>query len=186
MKRRIITSLALILAVTTAAVVYQSFLFKRLSASLHRQADIIAEGYQTLVTDDLQPLQEEFPFTASQAKTAKRITDASTELAEAEALEDKLKGISMLQLSLVTFLTSVTAEQPFVKDGRLVHLQKEMGERGDMRELLRDYNTTALRWNNAVQSELGSLTAQVGGNGRSLLPYLRFDGEQEFVTIVEL
>lgn len=165
---------------------YEQVLLGRLAATLQEQTALISAGYQSLITKNLEPLATQNEMNDQQKRILTRIDEFSTALETSESLEEKIQNISMLQVALVSFVKSVTVEQAFVKDAHFVYVQKEMGERGDMRELLRDYNTSALRWNNTIQSDIGSLTSQMDGSQRNLLPYLRFDGEQEFVTVVEL
>lgn len=186
MKKKLASFLVLAVAVTGGIVLYEQMVFRRLAAQLQAQADTISAGYQALATENLLPLAQEHDLTPAQERIAERIEETRAELAAAGTLEQKLQGISTLQVALVSFIKTVTADQTFVKDPLFVHLQKEMGERGDMREHLTAYNTSALRWNNSLQSEVGSLTSRLDGTERNLLPYLRFDGEQEFVTIVEI
>jgi len=186
MKKRLITFLCLTLLAVGGVVVYEQVLLGRLATTLEEQTALIGAGYQSLITKNLNPLATEYEMDDQQRRVLKRIKEFSTSLETSESLEEKIQHISMLQVALVSFVKSVTAEQAFIKDPNFVYIQKEMGERGDMRELLSNYNTTALRWNNTVQSDVGSLTSQIEGSDRNLLPYLRFDGEQEFVTIVEL
>lgn len=186
MKKRLLIILTLVILVVAGVILYEKVILGQLSAQLESQTTEIAQGYQTLITDDLNAVARTNTLNDQQQRILTRINENSSALTTAETLEEKIQNISMIQIALVSFVKTVTADQPFVKDTHFVHLQKEMGERGDMRELLKEYNTTALRWNKTVQSDVGSVTSQIDGSKRNLIPYLRFDGEQEFVTIVEL
>lgn len=186
MKKKITSLLVLTVAVAGGVIVYEQMLFKRLAAQLQEQTDTIAEAYLSLSTTHLLPLEERYELAQDQREAIERVESQMANLEAAATLETKLQHISLLQVGLVDFIETATVEQPLVKDASFVHLQKEMGETGAIRENLSLYNTLALRWNRALQSEVGSVAARMGGTSENILPYLRFDGEQEFVTIVEL
>lgn len=186
MKKKIASFLVLAAMITGGVIVYEQMTFKRLAAKLQVESETIAAGYLALASENMLPLTQAYELTPTQEKIAERVKEDKAKLEQADTLEERLQNISKLQVALVSFIKSVTADQPLVKDSDFIELQKEMGERGEMRTHLTAFNTTALRWNNGLQSEVGSLAARIGNTSRNVLPYLRFDGEQEYVTIVEL
>lgn len=186
MKRSLASFFVLLVIVVAGAVLYEQVSFKRLGAQLAEQTSAIGEGYAALVTDNLLPLRDAYPLTASQRSIMERAERGMERLQESDTLEEVLESIGTLQTALAGFIGTVTADQAFVRDERFIRLQQEMSERGDMRELLNAYNGTALRWNNGLRRTVGSVAAGLGKPSDDLLPYLRFDGSQEYVTIVEL
>lgn len=186
MKRSLASLFVLLAIVAAGAVLYEQVSFKRLGAQLEEQTGAIGEGYAALVTGSLLPLSDAYSLTASQRSIMERAESGIERLRGSETIEQVLESIGMLQTALAGFIGTVTTDQAFVRDERFIRLQQEMSERGDMRELLNAYNSTALRWNNGLQRTVGSVAAGLGKPSDNLLPYLRFDGSQEYVTIVEL
>lgn len=186
MQKRLAAILALALAVAGGIVAYEHVVMARLTSTLDEKTGAIATGYIALVENNFLPLAETHRLTEPQRSLMQRVADTRRQLEEEAELEERIRIISLLQTALVNFIQTASPEQSFIKDARFIRLQKEMGERGDMRALLQEYNDTVLRWNNGMQSAMGSLLFSSGDGSRHLLPYLRFDGGQEFVTVVEL
>lgn len=186
MKKRIASLLVCAVAVGGGVIVYEQLLFKKLAAHLEEQTAAIAAGYGTLAVETLTPLKERQTLTTEQERLADRATNLAEEIDTPASLQEKIQRISTLQMTLVSFSKSAHATSDLANDPAFIRLQEEMGERGSLRGQLNDYNTTARRWNNSLQSDVGSVTMRLNGGNSSLLPYLRFDGEQEYVTTIQL
>lgn len=181
MKNRAVIPVVTLAVIAGATVGYQYWLLQKLSAQASKQTQTIIEGYSTIVSEYIDPQTE---ISNDQQAFAERIHAILADLPKATTLEEKLNGISNLQTELTGFVQATPVEKQH--DPAMKQLSQEMGERGEIRALLQEYNTTALRWNTTVQGNIGSVAASVGGIDQNALPFLRFDGEQEFVTEVSL
>jgi hypothetical protein len=187
MRKKIFILFVLACLVVGGGFLYEHLLFEKLSAELETQTKTITLGYNSLVTTEALPLSQRFELNTVQNRLIQRIKGLNEELKEDLPVASRIEKISALQTSLSQFVTAMPEGHPeIVTDASFAHVQEEMGERGHMRPFLEDYNSLALKWNRGLQSELGSLTAGMREEGTGLLPYLRFDGNQEYVPVIGL
>lgn len=186
MKKRTASLLVLCIAVC-AIFAWQYVSFLRMQGALERETAAIADGYAVIIEQHVKPLEASHPLSDAQTKLIRDMDTLSVALTEKKAsIADTVQAISNLQRALTRFSTSAANSPVIAADPSFAQLQKEIGERGTIRSLLSDYNATAAKWNHGVQSELGSVVSRIGGSDRSILPFLRFDGEQEFVPVISL
>lgn len=158
-----------------------------LRGELEHQVAAIAEGYTTMVREDVEPLETAYDMDATQTRILAQMKKASELLTEGNlSIEDQIQTISELQRALSRFSTAIADSPDIAVDPSFAHIQTQIGERGEIRALLTDYNATVAKWNHGIQSELGSVLGRIDSSGRSILPYLRFDGEQEFIPVISL
>lgn len=184
MKNRAVISVIALAAVAGATVGYQCWQLQRLSIQAHEQTQAIMEGYSDIVSEYVVPLMGNAAISPEQEAYARRVKAILSDVPSAATVEDALNGISNAQAELTGFVRA--APVTLQSDPAMRQLTQEMGERGEIRTLLQEYNTTALRWNTTLKGIIGSVAAAVGGIEQNPLPFLRFDGKQEFVTEVSL
>lgn len=158
-----------------------------LRGELEHQVAAVAEGYTTMVREDVEPLASAYDMNETQTHILTQMKNASALLTEGNlSIEDQIQTISELQRALSRFSDAVEHSPDIAADPSFAHMQMQIGERGEIRSLLSEYNATAAKWNHHIQSELGSVLERIDNSGRSILPYLRFDGEQEFIPVISL
>lgn len=166
---------------------YQYMVFSRIRANLEEQSKEIADAYVTLVQEDVVAIQDTFELTALQERMVTRLEDTVTSLkTEDMTVDTRVQAIGSLQATLHQFSSSFETNEEVLRDPHYGHLQESIGETGEVKDLLQTFNTTAARWNNGIQSEVGSILGRVDGSNRQILPYLRFDGGSEFVPVISL
>lgn len=186
MKKRTASILVLFVAVC-GVFLWQYISFRSMRGQLEEVTAAIAEEYIAIVNEDVLAIESAHDLSAAQTRLVKHLKEASLNLEQEDmSLESTTQAISDLQRTLARFSTSVSTSSDIASDPSFSHLQTQIGERGEVRELLSDYNAIAVRWNRGIQSELGSVLGRFDGSDRSILPYLRFDGEQEFVPVISL
>lgn len=186
MKKRLLLFLLLIVGASVAVVTYHQYSMRALATELQEQTRVVAQAYQTVVKENVSPLKKTYELTRSQENIVTRIEALAAELQEETSAADTVHAISALQIALVNFIQSVPAEQPMAEDPLFMHLRHVMSERSPLSPLLTAYNSLAIRWNTNLQSNMGSLAGSISSDHRSLLPFLRFDGQQEFIPVVQL
>jgi hypothetical protein len=82
-------------------------------------------------------------------------------------------------------LLSVAGERSSA-DAGLRRLQSALGDRGELAVLIAEYNAMARAWNTRGFSIASSLAASVTGEAPQQLPYLRPDGVQDDVLLIEI
>lgn len=182
--KKIVTLLVAIAVITGGVVLWQRFSFGGLSAKLQQQTDTIAAEYTKLVESDVLGVARAHKLTAAQVRLVERMKSSVSAFSGSLSLQDKIQQISMLQAALVNFTQST--DSTLTSDPQFQHIAEEISERSSIRETLRSYNDTAARWNARIQSGLGSLTGQLDSVKRTILPYLRFDGQQDFVPVITM
>ncbi len=165
---------------------YDRYQLTILSETLMKNTATIVKGYEELVDSTIVPLQKNNTLTEKQALAAAHLAALRTTLANEKQISVVVSLIHDVQLSLVAFLRDLKPDQPYVNSAEVALIQREMSKNGKMRDSLNAYNETAALWNHRMQSGLGSLRADIVGNEGALLPYLRFDGEQEYLTTIHL
>jgi hypothetical protein len=187
MKRRIFSLLAVTLVAVIGVFLYQYTVFSGVRAQLEKESTKVADAYTALVDTDVRILRETYPLTPAQTRLIDRLTQTAESLkTEDMSIDTRVQAIGSLQAALHQLSASLGENPEIAQDGHFAQLQTAIGENGDVRDLLQAYNTTAVRWNNGIQSELGSLLGRIDGANRSILPYLRFDGGTEFVPVISL
>lgn len=132
------------------------------------------------------PEEEGIQLTQSQEELLKELHSLHDKIAKKDRDElARINTINRIQTTLHKLVQSFS-KSTAQKSRSIVALEQEIGERGEVRELLKAYNGIAKLWNNNVKSSLGSLTATVSDVGQNLYPYLRFDGESETTTRIDL
>ncbi len=187
MKRRIFSLLCITLVTIVGVMLYQYAAFSRIRADLDEQSKAIADAYTALIDEDVDAIREKFELTAVQERMVSRLEETADTLTTSDvSVEMRVQAIGSIQATLHQFSSSFEATEEIQRDPHYGHLQQSIGETGDVKELLQTFNTTAARWNNGIQSEIGSILGRVDGSDRQILPYLRFDGGSEFVPVISL
>lgn len=178
--------LALLIVVIAGVIAYTQVRDRSVMADLSRETDAIASGYKTLTDRDLPPLAATHALTKTQSGAVAQIIRQQDALEKAPLLAEKVNDIHAIQLAIVAFLQDVTPSEPFAQSAQLADLQTEMGKDGHMRGLLDTYNQTAKEWNDLQSNGIGMLTSDILQKKSDPLPYLRFDGQLEYFTVIHL
>ncbi|HVW66411.1 MAG TPA: hypothetical protein VHA78_01625 [Candidatus Peribacteraceae bacterium] len=177
---------ALLVIAIVGIIAYAQYRQRALMADLTRETDAIAAGYKTLADRDLRPLAATHALTDGQSAAVQTVAQRMKDPAATQPLAQKVADIHDVQMALVRFLRDVTPTQPFAQSAELADLQKEMGKDGRMRGLLDAYNQTAKEWNDTQSTGVTMLTSDILRKKSNPLPYLRFDGEMEYFTVIHL
>lgn len=186
MKRFLTATLLLLALVAGGGIVYQQSAERRLSAELQEITTTIATQYQTLTNDLVAPLEASGKLNADQQSLLLHIRDVSDDMMHTSSILEKIKLISAVQKALTAIASRELAGENGENDPRFAQLQEEIGERGAVTDDLQSYNDIAAHWNARTHSLLGSLMGSVTNTQEDRLPYLKFDGSQEYVPTIRL
>lgn len=187
MKRRLFSLLCITLVTIVGVLLYQYAAFSRIRAALDEESKAVADAYSALIHEDVAILRDTYELTPVQERMADRLKETAEALTtDNMSVEMRVQAIGSMQATLHQFSSTFEASEDVLRDPHYAHLQQSIGETGDIKELLQTFNTTAARWNNGIQSEIGSILGTVDGSDRQILPYLRFDGGSEFVPVISL
>lgn len=178
--------LALLVVTVVGVIAYDQLRGRMLADSLQRQTTEIAQGYKAITDRDFPMLVASRSLTKTQTDAVHAVALQESHLTAPLSLADKVDAIHHIQTAIVSFLQDVTPDQPFAQSPSMTDLQKEMGKDGQMRPLLSAYNQTAKEWNSRQSGGLRTLTSDILHQKGDLLPYLRFDGQLEYFTVIHL
>lgn len=184
--KKILAVLVLLVLAGGGMIAYNQYQLRILEDDVKERAAAVVEGYGAIIDDTIVPLQKANALTQTQNASTRILTATRTELQAEEDITTIVSLINTVQLSLVSFLKGVTQDQPFAGSEGIALLQREMSEKGNMNTLLTAYNEAAKKWNDRVQNGIGNLKGDILGTEGRLLPYLRFDGQQEYFTTISL
>ena len=179
-------ALAALAALVTGSVVFvaQSADLSNTADALRRSAQKVDDAYRTIAREQAAPLrgaaldeQERLQLEAVELLAGKQ---------PPEDIREHVRAIVALQVSLRKFREMLADNADAADRSEYALLERETGEAGDVRTLLQEYNDLAKRWNGMVQGQLGSLHASLRGYETAELPLLRFDGQEEYQTVIEL
>lgn len=180
------TAFVLVFAVMTAYVVVQQRTAAHLSRQLEEQTDAITQTYGHLAETQVFPIENSPDLTQDQRHSAARVRATLSKLGEDMEIGDKVVTINELQLALLAFLYHTTSSPEFGTSSGVAVLRHELGPNGRVRPDLDAYNQTARYWNDIRSRPLFTLQASLTPVDADMLPYLRFDGAQEFVPIITM
>lgn len=141
--------------------------------------------YARVIGEGSPALQKEFVSPIQRSALAK-LTDIAREAPpedERDILE-VLRHVSRMQMaaiSLFELANDAGLESPSLEEFKL-----KMGDRGDARDLVRQYNEYARKWNMHSSSFFGSMVADIASAPGEQLPYLTYNGTQEDSMSIEL
>jgi hypothetical protein len=158
----------------------------RLASVLELETEQLSSAYRAMAEQHVFPSENSTELTQDQRQSAARVRAGHSRLSEELTLHDKVGAINDLQLALVSYLRHSMFSPSFVDSTATHSLQQALGERGSVVELLQAYNETAKAWNVLGESGFGRLQGRLGSQSADLLPYLRFDGNKEFYTVISL
>jgi hypothetical protein len=187
-RRIVVPTIALVGVAIVGSVVWtQEKMLTELPKKLNQQLSLVANAYRTIAETHAFPLQTSIT-TPEQQSTLMSARESHEKLgSETLPMREKLATIALLQISLHRFL-AVSDDGAITQREEYKNLQRAMGERGDVIQLLNDYNNTAKQWNDLLSAQVSGLLAQLtfSKDDRERMPMLRFDGQQEFMTIIHL
>ncbi|GEM_PF-3640334 len=179
----------------TGVVLYRQTSLTELTRDAEDRAEAVARAYSDLVDTQVRPLLAE-NLLPTRHPAVPVLTSLSAALQQSSSLPERLARISQLQLALWDLVNSAASapeettgtEESAVPTGEdpVAALKKSIGNRGTIADLLEAYNSAAMRWNRAQERPWFSLRARLSGTEPPRLPFLRFDGRQEFVPIIQL
>jgi hypothetical protein len=184
--KRALPLLTLLIIVIGGMFAYDQYVIRTLTATLTKDTTDIATAYGTLIDTNVLPLKAVGTFTQKQNAAVSHMTSTRADEAHEQTIAVRVSLIHDLQVSLIAFLQDLQPEQTFINSPQVATLQREMGKNGHMRDLLTTYNDDAKIWNDHQGNFFGSLSTMMPGSMVPLLPYLRFDGEQEYLTTIHL
>lgn len=185
MKKFLTIAFTLLVLVAVGGLIYQQYATKHLAAELDTISGTIAAHYQALADDEVASLERTGSLTDGQRLLAKQIRDAKTEIMQTSSIKEKIQIISNVQQALTTLAFAAT-DTDTEKDPRFSILREEMSEDSSVIDSLQLYNDMAAKWNARTHSLLGSLIGSIANKQADLLPYLKFDGSQEYVPTIQL
>lgn len=157
-----------------------------LAAQLETETDHMADAYRQMAEQHVFPSENSTELTQDQRRAAAHVRTMYSKLSEDLAMPEKVTAINELQMALISYLRHSLFSPSFVDSTATLSLQQALGEQGSVVDILRDYNDTARRWNDLHATAMGRLQGQMLGQDQDMLPYLRFDGNKEFITIISI
>ncbi len=182
MKNYLAATLLLLTMIAAGGVFLQQSDERRLAAELKETIATVATGYQKLVHDLVLPLDAAGYLNDDQKQIAQSLRDISDTITQASSVQETTALVSKVQKGL----TAIANAKPTNPDTRFTQLQEEMSENGSIVHILQSYNDIAVQWNARTHSLLGSMMGSVTNRTSDLLPYLKFDGSQEYVPVIQL
>lgn len=181
-------SVAFVLALAAAGgtVFYRYNEFRSAKAQVASDAGAVAEAYRGIAERTVFPLENSPSLSQDQRKTAGYVRDAHARLAEPGEPQSTVTDINALQVALRAYLRQSLASEELRALPETITLQQELSRDGQVRPLLDAYNNSAKAWNDIRTTTAGTMRAHVLGEDTEPLPFLRFDGEREFVNVVDL
>ena len=205
--KKVLLLIGFLVVAGVLAVFFRSRTLTTLSGDITDQISKIEDAYGAIVQqyafaleeEAVQPKEEEQPdeIAGVQPEQSTELTQAQKQmLLELHALYgdllqkdheplQRLNTINRIQVTLHR-LVQMFSGHPLQGNQRLIALRNEIGERGEVRALLQEYNAKAKLWNNNTEDHLGSLTATVSNLKQELYPYLRFDGQAATTQYIDL
>ncbi len=153
---------------------------------LEAQTQSIAGTYRVFADRHVFPSENSRELTQDQRKASVRVRAAYSKLSEGLSVVERVLAISELQVALISYMNASLSSSASRNSEAAQMLQKELGPQGSVREQLASYNDSARLWNAFQTTPSGALRGQLTGGDGNILPYLRFDGQQEYVSIIEL
>ncbi len=184
--KKLIAALALLIIIVCSFVLYEQSQAKALAALLKEKTDAVVAGYDTMIEKNVVPLQKAGILTATQTAALRPLDALREQIKKEEQIPAIVSLINSVQLSLVSFVASVQPDQSFAASEEITTLQMETSEDGQMNDLLTEYNEAAKKWNDRLESGFSGFKGDLLGSEGALLPYLRFDGQQEYFTTIQL
>jgi hypothetical protein len=176
----------LALAAAVGVVLYQQNEIRSAKADVLRDAAAVAEAYRGIAERTVFPSENSTDLSQEQRKTAGYVRTAYGTLSEEKDLPDTVAAINALQVALIAYLRQSLASETLRTAPDTIALEQELGRDGSVRPLLDSYNTSAKAWNDIRETPAGTMRAHLLGENRDTLPFLRFDGQQEYVNVVEM
>jgi hypothetical protein len=153
-------------------------------AELDRTSTDIVAIYQRIATENALPLQDRLTA-PEQQELLEAVRTHSAAMAEQTDIESRVRAIMSMQIALRGLVASATASDQ-ADDPRVAELNRRTGSKGDMQPLLEEYSLAAKEWNDRMATRLGAWTASLHSLPSTPLPLLRFDGKEEYETIIKL
>ena len=162
-------SVVLVLFVIIGASLFHSS--QRLGGELEELTSAIGSSY-IASQDHLAKIQSSKVFSSRQRKLMKGIQSTAVALEEASSFDERIPLIQKIQTSSRVFIDSVEKDSPLYSKQEYREFARSMGEFGEVRKLLSEYNDIVNVWNNRGSSFVASFLQQETEE----LPLLRFDG----------
>lgn len=157
-----------------------------LAARLDTQTDEMAAAYRQMAEQHVFPSENSTELTQDQRKAAAHVRTMYSQLTEEMVMTEKVTAINELQMALISYLRHSLFSPSFVDSTATLSLQQALGEQGSVVDMLRGYNDTARQWNGLRASTMSRLQGQILGQEEEMLPYMRFDGNKEFIAIISI
>ncbi len=158
-----------------------------LQATLSEQTKAITQTYGTFVETRLTPLLASNNITTEQRGLIVQLHGVTQALAAGTgSVNARIDGIHDTQTRLVLLLRSLETHQQGTNAPIASQLETLMGKKSEIVTQLDAYNETAQKWNDALSSRTNIIWASLLGAAEKTLPFLRFDGEKEFFTNIQI
>jgi hypothetical protein len=177
-------SILTVAVVAIGAFVTERQRLRNLENTMEETAAAIIAEYTELAESHLFPLEEGTLTTDQRAIMA----DVRADIAffpNIPVLSDRVYRIQEMQRHMTAFVERATNAR-LRKNEHFLALEQGMGEDGEVRASLDTYNNAAKDWNVRMERRISQLTANLSGEDIRTLPYLRFDGLNEEVQIIEI
>lgn len=184
--KKLLAVLVLLVLCVVGIVLYEQSQTKALAALVRERADAVITGYEKVIANSITQLDKTETLNPAQLTSVHTLDTLSKQIQNEQNLSTVVSLINSMQLSIISFTASVQPTQPFADSEQVALLQLETSEDGHMNELLTAYNEAAKQWNDHEANSWVSFKGDLLGTEGSLLPYLRFDGAQEYFTTIQL
>ena len=182
-----IGGIVIVLAIAVAAFAgWQAYAFTAAQQEMTAKLDAVRSAYAAIAEKDAYPLEKDLAATPDVKLLIGNARGAIQDAAAAGGVTAKAKGIMAVQVALRRIVQAASADSPLRASPWFAALAKEVGPEGGIRGLLDGYNVTAKWWNQQVKTQAGSLTASLTTTGSREVPLLRFDGVEEYETVIRL
>lgn len=153
---------------------------------LAQQTDNVADAYRAMAEQHVFPSENSTELTQDQRKAAVLVRTMHSKLEQEMSIDEKVTAINELQMALIAYLRHSMFSPSFVDSTATLSLQQALGEQGSVVALLRDYNDSARQWNDLHESAFTRLQGTLLDQNDDMLPYLRFDGQKEYITVISI
>lgn len=183
--RRIGFALIGCMAITAAILGHGILSTRKIEGDVRRTSAHVAQAYEQLARDTIPALLEEQTITPAQRNTARDALQHAQRATTRDDWRATIDDVVEARMALRDLVQSFSASQRDAS-GPARRLHEAFGEASELLAVLEAYNLAAKAWNGNAQSAVASLAATLLQRNASPLPLLRFDGQQEATSTIEL
>lgn len=143
----------------------------------------ISQAYVDTIRERLPFLKQAAGSNELQKEGIVKLENVTAEVAAqpGTSIVTTLQNVTRMQVAVASLLSIADASQ--LASGPFSELQRAVGDRGALSDVIEEYNVLAREWNQRSSSFLGSVAAGVSDTKTEQLPYLRVNGLDEALII---